>query len=414
MRGFKISSEISLPAPASGEKAAGDKADKALIHSVTERLEKVLAYRQTKTALEESEDRFQRILAHLPVGIGIVRDDRLVYENTEMRRIASLDPQESVRKQLEKLDSREEGRLCRSYDAILSEEIHSSETVFSISPRSDTGGCESPAWVNCRMSRIDHQGRPSLFLTITDITRTRTMERMLAERDKMASLGRVAAGIAHEIRNPLSGITIYIDTLRQLLEDSDAAGELIQIADKAQEAAGKIERIIRRVMDFTKKSEMQFFPIQVNQTIRRVLGQMRPALAAHHIHVHDALDPDLPLCRADATLLEQVVFNLLNNAMEAILEKGTPDREIRIMTGLAAGDTVISVEDSGPGIPRQRAAAVFDPFFTTKSHGMGIGLSLCQRIIMAHGGRLEIGASLLGGARFTVRIPLSPEAGPHD
>ncbi len=240
---------------------------------------------------------------------------------------------------------------------------------------------------------------------IMDIPCFREARDFLRIEDRMTSLGRVTAGIVHEIRNPLSGIYIYLKALKNNYSGGDQNARALQVISKIELAAYKIESIVKRVMDFAKPGTPRFIRVCLNDYIDEATQLARVALRKNSIQFEKHLDPALPECHADPQLIEQVVLNLVTNAGEAMKNfKG----EKRIILRTFADDTrvFISVSDTGPGIPSSKRDRIFDPFFTTKSNSAGIGLSICHRIICDHGGALKLHTSEDKGACFVIELPI--------
>jgi len=238
------------------------------------------------------------------------------------------------------------------------------------------------------------------------MTKAKELEHLLAIQDKMASLGRVAAGIAHEIRNPLSGINIYLNTLKKLYGKNGNEEKIKQIIGQIQSASHKIESVIRRVMDFAKPGEPRLALIDLNQPIMEAINLCAVTLRKSGISLESTLSEDLPTCKADATLVEEMALNILNNAAEAMKTKES-DKKIVVTSRAGRNGIILTFSDSGPGITPEVKDKIFDPYFTTKSDGTGIGLSLSHRIVTDHGGSLTVTDSDLGGAEFRIEIPLN-------
>jgi signal transduction histidine kinase len=229
-------------------------------------------------------------------------------------------------------------------------------------------------------------------------------------KQKMTSLGHVAAGIAHEIRNPLSGINIHLTTLQRMFKhltgpDHEKLEKSKDIIDQLQTASNKIESVIRRVMDFSKPSQPKLLLTDINESIQEAVNLSLVTLRQTGIKLDKSLAPDLPTCHADRNLIEQVILNLLTNAAQA-MEETDGEKKIEIASSEEGDNVVIRVSDSGPGVPKDLRDKVFDPFFTTKSDSSGIGLSLSHRIVTDHGGTLDVTTSKWGGAEFIIAIPV--------
>jgi len=268
--------------------------------------------------------------------------------------------------------------------------------------------------VEIHISYIEFSGKEYNCFFARDITERKDLERLVAIQDKMGSLGRVAAGIAHEIRNPLSTINVYLSTLQRLLESEDFdTTNLTSIKEATAEMAAashKIESVVKRVMDFSKPSQQNMQLLNVNECVRNAVDLSMFTLRKSGIAVELKLDETLPECHMDYQLIEQVMLNLITNAIEELTEsKG--ERQLEVGTaerGHDGGQTsiVIAVADSGAGVPTELSDKIFDPFFTTKHYGSGIGLSICHRIINDHHGSLTVSSSKWGGSLFEAMIPV--------
>lgn len=244
----------------------------------------------------------------------------------------------------------------------------------------------------------------------------REMEKRARTQEKLASLGQVATGIAHEIRNPLSGLNIYLSMLEKIVAEGKglepATRDLAAtIVAQLKSASGKIESVIGRVMDFTKPHPLKLTAVDVNPAVEEAFALSKIFLTKKKVRVTTALDMELPHVLADLPMIEQVLLNLVTNAAQAMEQTQGP-REIHISSFREGDAVVISVGDSGPGVPVEIREKIFDPFFTTRTDGSGIGLSICQRIVSDHRGTLTVGTAALGGAEFRIALPAHGGEGP--
>jgi|GEM_PF-3369870 len=252
-----------------------------------------------------------------------------------------------------------------------------------------------------------------------DITERRELEELVARQDKMGSLGRVTAGIAHEIRNPLSTINVYLSALNRCIADGDRRAvnldDLKEALHEMSVASNKIESVIKRVMDFSRPSPCRLQLVDINQCVKNAVDLSRVTLRKEGISLLVTLEEHLPECNVESQLIEQVIINLITNALEELTQGEQQDRTVEVKTSEGRrknGERVVSitVSDSGSGVPAELRDKIFDPFFTTKHYGAGIGLSICQRIISDHRGTFHVASNRWGGAVFTVEIPVEREA----
>jgi len=259
-------------------------------------------------------------------------------------------------------------------------------------------------WIYCSASQIHYRGKDATLVNMMDITRSKELEHLVRIQDKMTSLGRVAAGIAHEIRNPLSGINIYLKTLERLLERGMDQEKAKDIFNHIQSASDKIESVVKRVIDFSKPSRPNYILANLNEAIEDAISLSAVTLRKNLISLEKKLQEDLPECTFDKHLMEEVILNLVTNGVEA-LRKTDGERKLEVHS-FAQDETIfVRIADSGPGIPLDMREKVFDPFFSTKEGGTGIGLSLSHRIVVDHGGSLSVSTSKWGGAEFLIEIP---------
>lgn len=226
------------------------------------------------------------------------------------------------------------------------------------------------------------------------------------QSNKLASVGRLAAGIAHEINNPLTGVLTYSSFLLKRAADAETRQDLETIVHQTK----RCRDIVRGLLDFARQVPPKKTRVDLNAVVERALDLVANQLSVQNIQVTRSLRPDLPSLSADATQLQQVVINLLVNAADAF---EADDRQIFIATDLKRvdGDEVaeIKVADNGVGIAPANLGKIFEPFFTTKENrGTGLGLAVCWGIVSEHGGTIEVESRVGRGTTFTVRLPLVP------
>jgi len=243
---------------------------------------------------------------------------------------------------------------------------------------------------------------------------TRRHQTELARVARLSTMGEMATGLAHELNQPLSAIANFArGCLRRLklegVNPADLVEPLLEVCEQAERAG----EILRHVRDFVRKSELQTQAVDINQTVRTVLKFTESEARQHGATLHLELDAQAPLVRADAIMLEQVIYNLVRNALEAMAEAQSAHREVLIRTRQQEdGKVAVSVQDTGPGVDPAILHQVFDQFFTTKQEGVGMGLSISRSIIESHGGRLRLEPAAAhsphGGACFSFKLLGSP------
>jgi len=205
----------------------------------------------------------------------------------------------------------------------------------------------------------------------------------LLQSEKLASIGLLASGVAHELNNPLTSILMNINLLMEEAGDStDIYRELKRISDDTL----RCRRIIDDLRDFSRRHELDIRSSDINDLLDSTLGLVKHQLELHGISLHQDFSSDLPLISCDPDRLRQVLMNIFVNAIQAMPRGGS----LGVKTALREGQAEIEVRDSGAGIPREIRSKVFDPFFTTKEAGTGLGLSIVYRIMEEHGGRIEV------------------------
>jgi len=363
--------------------------------------------KRVEAALRHSERNFRELVENSLVGIMLIQDGKIIYQNPEQQRLLGRYPRHVRLENFAAVHPDDQAKVRESYRRISKGHSRQEDLDF----RFYTGGRQDEAalvWVYGRARLIDFQGRKTLLISMMDMTRAKELEGLVRIQDKMSSLGRVAAGLAHEIRNPLSGFNIYLATLHRIYQRPEQRDQAEEIFRRLAQASTKIEAVIKRVVDFAQPGQPLMDLIPINEPVLAALDLAAVFLKKHGVELDRDLAPGLPPCRIDGNQIEQVILNLLSNSAEAmgILPSAAP-RLLRVRTLGRPNEVEIQVDDSGPGLAPEVRGKIFDPFFTTKLEGTGIGLNISQRIIKDHGGRLEAGPSDLGGAGFRVILPIA-------
>ncbi len=361
--------------------------------------------REAEAGFRRSEKHFRDLVEHSLTGISIIQNDRIVYRNPEQQRLFGKLPEGGSPHLFSRLHPDDVPKVKSFYKELLAGRDNHPGMVLRFMLPGGAASVPDTRWIHCRASLIEYEGSQAILLNMMDVTSTRELERLRGVRDRMTSLGHVAAGIAHEIRNPLSGITIYLHALEKILSRDRGHEEALSVIEKIKTSSLRIDAVIKRVMDFSKPGEPKLGLIDIRGPIEDALCLSSVTLRTSGITVEKDLPDSLPACLADPQLIEQVILNLITNATEAMKDNARPKRLTISVTGKKKC-LAIRVGDSGPGVPQAKRTKIFDPFFTTKTGSTGIGLSLSHRIISDHKGSLDVGESTLGGAEFIIRLPL--------
>ncbi len=263
--------------------------------------------------------------------------------------------------------------------------------------------------------------------SILDVTERRRLEdrerrqtEAMAHQGRLTMLGEVASALAHQLNQPLTSITGYAAGVQRLLERGGQSDpRVLDAMRRLGEQAGEAGRIVKRIREFLTRRSPQRETIDLATTVRRAVALLERELKVHAVTVEWALPPHLPPVEADPVLVEQVVLNLVRNAVDEMAGTG-PDRPRRVRVsavegadaspaGVDPGLVRLDVDDSGPGLRGRGVEALVEPFYSTKPEGMGMGLAICRSIIEAHHGTFLAADSALGGARFSFTLPVAAQ-----
>jgi signal transduction histidine kinase len=276
-------------------------------------------------------------------------------------------------------------------------------------------GLEFPLEIS--LSHVESPDGGLAMAFITDITERKRVQaqlehqrEVLYQNEKLAALGTMAAGIAHEMNNPLGIITTRIEVMLLDAEQQQLPAQVLQDLQALHRASQRVARIAASLRSFARHTPGDRVPLDLNAVVDESLQLMQKPLAADNVQVIASLDRELPPILGDATTLHQVLMNLLTNAREAMTTGG----QIRIETAPAdrPGWIRLVVADTGPGIPAEEISKIFDPFFTTKRTGTGLGLSVTYGIIQEHGGTVDVQSRPGAGTTFILSFPTIGPPGP--
>lgn len=355
----------------------------------------VHAYRSTRSSLSRVQAFSDHVVQNLPMGlIALDSERRVVTFNRTATVILGRSEASALGRQAGHVLPLELSRLTEApstRDGVLEQEVTCSVAEGRSVPLSvSVSTLKSPG--------DEPIGRLLLF---RDMTEVQVLKQEVERSRRLASVGRLAAGVAHEIRNPLSSIKGFATYFRERYRDVD---EDRQTADVMIQEVDRLNRVIGQLLDFARPMAVEKAPVRIEPLIRHALKMIESPAGERGIRTQTRLDPSLGTIPVDADRLGQVLLNLLLNALEATPEGGT--LTVSVETDLQAGRVRIKVQDTGKGIPQEHLPLIFDPYFTTKGSGTGLGLAIVHKIVESHGGEVRVESEEGKGTTVTVLLPL--------
>lgn len=350
---------------------------------------------QRRMAEVESLKEFSEgILESSRVGVLVIREDRRIAGcNRALADLAGLSREETADRSLEEV-------FGAPFAAVLREGI----AAPAAAGRRFREHLQTPLGrrqVNLAFSPL-HQpgGRRSWVVTFDDITEGIRREEVLIQQERLASIGLLASGVAHEVNTPLTGISSYAQLLLQETAPTDPRYELLR---KIEQQSFRASDIANRLLNFSRPDHHGFEELQADLVVEDTLLLFEPQLRGRRVFVRREHGEGLPAIRGHRGKLQQVLLNLLMNARDAMPDGG----EIHMRTSVEDGNVIFEVRDTGEGIRSELLGRIYDPFFTTKSpgRGTGLGLSIAYGIVQEHSGRIDVESSRESGTRFLVRLP---------
>lgn len=254
--------------------------------------------------------------------------------------------------------------------------------------------------------------RIGTILLMRDLTNVRELEEAVRQADRLSSLGALAAGLAHEIKNPLGGIKGAAQLLELEFPENEDLREYIRVMLKEVQ---RVNLIVEELLALASPGRLKLSKVNLHRVLSDiVLLQRRAVDEARKVSIQQFFDPSIPPILADESLLTQLFLNLIKNAQEAVGEGGVVKVTSRVLADYSMSQkgerrarmVAIDVADNGPGIPAEVLENLFTPFFTTKSKGTGLGLAICQKIVSEHRGMIKVDSDPSRGTVFTVMLPL--------
>ncbi len=348
-----------------------------------------------ETALRESEERFRTIAESCPDSITVVADGRYVYANPPAMRVLRVTSQAEL-EQLDLESTAPEER--RAEIAARRARVLSGEPVAPLHLHRKVGGRDVFIEVSTRLTTFS--GRPAIASYTRDITDRRELQARLMQQDRLAAVGTLAAGLAHELNNPLTYLAFHLERLGQLTA-AHSSGEEKEALGQIQEGTKRMQSVIADLLFLTRDSALPQAHVDVGKILRSTISLVQ-AGASSATRITTDLAPTSMLL-GHPSRLGQVFLNVILNALEAIGQR--EDGLVHVTLRECERWLEIAITDNGAGLADESRARVFDPFFSTKPDGTGLGLSISHAIVTAHGGMIAIASPPSGGAVVTVRLP---------
>ncbi len=373
-----------------------------------------------RLALQDSESRHRQLIEKSLTGIFVYRDDRILFSNRPFAAMVGYAPERLAGVSIwdlihEKDRAAVRERLSRRRAGEMDDLHYETRLV-----RTDG----EVIWADVASSPLMWDEKPSILVNLYDITArkeaeekerelqeiTRKQEEQLVHSTRLAELGEMAAAVAHELNQPLTGIRNFAKNAVYMIEEEagnrdDVLMNLRMISDQV----GRASKIIGQMRDLSRKSEGEPAPLDVNLALREILDLLGPEFRRKGIDVRAELGEELPAILGDRIRIEQVFLNLLNNAVHALEEAGQKDLLLatRLEAG-APGRVIVEVKDTGVGFAGEDVEKLFTPFYSTAGpgQGTGLGLSISLNIVKEHGGTIEAEGRPGEGACFCVKLPV--------
>ena len=385
----------------SKDKQALQSAHKELLY-LNQNLEKVVSERTKALAL--SEHKYRRIFEVSKDMILVTKKDGSIVDlNPAGYKLLRFDDSEAAQQDSRFQDSFADTALWGTIKKTIDEEGFVSS--FEVDLKNSDGG-KSKSLVSGSLDRGTVETEDTIHFVVKDIEQRRILEKQMAQAEKLASIGQLSAGVAHEINNPLGIILGYTQLL---IKNKSSEEEKYDDLKTIEKNVKNCKAIVEDLLSFARGSEAKKEVARIGDIIADVVHFMRQHSDLDNIQIITEYDPRVPPMELDDKKMKQVFLNLLMNAKHAVDQNGT----IHVTTKLnQAGDQLsIMVADSGHGIRKKNLSRIFDPFFTTKptGEGTGLGLSVSYGIIKNHGGDIEVESEEGQGSTFTIRLPVAPK-----
>jgi PAS domain S-box-containing protein len=375
----------------------------------------VTSRKDAEKARRRTEADFRRLMENAPEPFGIIREGQFVFANQAFADVIGVESVEELYPiRLTDLLPPEEGELLRQRERFMREGgTEAAPNTYHV--RRPDG---LVVQLEVSSGPCEYEGEAAMLTVARDVSARKALEAQLVQADRLAAIGTMAAGVAHEINNPLGYVMLNLDWIvRKLPEsagDPESMQALIELLHEAHRGAERVASIVRELRTFSRADGETRKRVNIAAVARSAI-KIAGHEIRHRARVSTSFEPAPPVWANEARL-EQVVLNLLMNAAHAMPEDGTTSNEIRVQVR-PDGDAgvVLEVSDNGEGIPQEILPRIFDPFFTTKPRGvgMGLGLSICHGIVMSLGGKITVHSTPNEGTTFRVALPATDREDPE-
>lgn len=355
------------------------------------------SYRSARRSLQDTSAFADEVVTHLPVGlIATDRHGKIAFFNDAAEKITSLNLNKARGKDLE--------TVLPSQWSGLKEHLNKGETVLEQEMECIFSGQQAVP-VSISATRVVNEEGYFIcdILILRDLGEVRKLQEEIRRKEKLAALGGLAAGVAHEIRNPLSSIkgmaSFFGGKFAEGSDDRQAAGVMIQEVDR-------LDRVISELIDFARPSELKLKPTNVNEMLTHSARLVQQDAGTKNIEIHCSGSDNLPQVQLDPDRFSQCLLNLYLNAIQSMDAGGI------LSINSSPGDyenIKITIADTGKGISPSDLRKIFDPYFTTKSTGTGLGLAIVHKIVEAHQGNIKVTSTPGKGTLFTIFLPIQPD-----
>ena len=368
------------------------------VEAMADMLSVALANAELVENLRAAESRFRTLFRAAPDAVLTVLPDGDIREaNDAARELTGLDPDALVGRTLLDLVAEDDRVVLRQ---ALAAAFRGAQARLEIRFLRDG----APRLVAVALTGLPDAEPPTVLILARDITGERELRARLMETERLAAIGELVAGVAHEVNNPLGSISAFAQLL---LRDATLSGEHRESVDVIRSETLRASQVVKDLLAFARRSAPERNAVDLNEIVERSLRLRGFQISSARVQLETRLAPALPTVEGDGRQLQQVVLNLVTNAIQAMASHG--GGALRVVTSREGDDVLLEVSDSGPGVPAAVRPHIFEPFFTTKpeGEGTGLGLSVSYGIVASHGGRLRLAEGPSGrGATFQVILPI--------